>query len=211
MTLESQTAEFVERHSRAVTLTDGTTIEVRPIAPGDRSLLLEGLERLSQESRWFRFHRPVSRLTDRELRYLTEIDYLDHFAWVAVTADDPRTGIGVARYVRATGEPEVAEAAIVVADEWQGRGVGTILLELLALSASQHGIRVFRAFVAEANHRTRQMLARVGSPGSSVDGVSTYELEVPGVGSPIRDTPLYELLIGAASGDLELEPPPISI
>lgn len=211
MTLEAQTKEFVERHSRAVTLADGTTIQVRPIAPGDRSLLLEGLERLSQESRWFRFHRPVSRLTDQELRYLTEIDYFDHFAWVAVTTDDPITGIGVARYVRDAAAPEVAEAAIVVADEWQGRGVGTILLELLALSASRRDIRVFRAFVAEGNHRTMQLLAGVGSPHHSADGVRIYELEVPGGGSPIRDTPLYEVLVGAASGDLELEPPPSSI
>ena len=94
---------------------------IRPIRPDDKDLLRRGMERLSEESRFRRFMRPVSELTDEQLAYFTEIDYRDHFAWAAVRADRLDEGLGVARYVRLEGEPTVAEAAVTVADEYQAR------------------------------------------------------------------------------------------
>jgi GNAT superfamily N-acetyltransferase len=119
-------------HEQVVTLRDGTRALVRPIRPDDKQRLVDGLERLSPESRYRRFLRPVTSLSERELRYLTEIDYVNHFAWVAVAADvEDQPGLGVARYVRDPKDPEVAEAAVAVIDDYQGKGVGTVLLRML--------------------------------------------------------------------------------
>jgi GNAT superfamily N-acetyltransferase len=128
--------------SMAFELRDGTPVVVRPVFPEDRERLREGMHRLSAQSRYRRFAATVSDLTDEQLRYLTEIDHTNHMAWIALDPKVPgEPGLGVARYVRLAEEPEVAEAAVVVADDVQGLGLGTILLSLLAVSALTHGIR----------------------------------------------------------------------
>src|SRR6266550_461675 len=121
-------------------LRDGTLVVVRPIRSDDKPLLLDGFRRLSDESRLRRFMAPMRELSDEQLRYLTEIDYVDHFAWVALLADRPTFGIGVGRYIRLDAEPGVAEVAITVVDEYQGRGLGTLLLGILAGTARIAGI-----------------------------------------------------------------------
>jgi GNAT superfamily N-acetyltransferase len=113
-----------------VELRDASRIAVRPVEPADRGRLDRAFHRLSPESRYRRFFAPLTELSERDLSYLTEIDHHDHEALAAV---DPATDeiVGVARYVRGE-EPHLAEASIVVADDWQGRGVATALLERLA-------------------------------------------------------------------------------
>ncbi|HJP66436.1 MAG TPA: GNAT family N-acetyltransferase [Actinomycetota bacterium] len=144
-------------------LRDGTHVVIRPIRPDDKALLTDGFGRLSEESRYRRFLAPVSALTDAMLAYLTEIDYVDHFAWVAALADQPDTGVGVARYVRLKDEPTVAEAAITVVDQYQGRGLGSILLGLLGARATEVGITAFRAYVLEDNDPMRELLEGLGA------------------------------------------------
>src|SRR5205823_13782237 len=119
---------------------------------------VEGLSRLSEESRYRRFLAPVAALSDDQLRHLTEIDAWDHFAWVALLRDAPDRGIGVGRYVRLHDEPTVAEAALTVVDEYQGRGLGTLLLGLLAVAARAAGVERFRAYVLEGNEPVRDRL-----------------------------------------------------
>lgn len=199
---------FIEEHSRVVELNDGTEVFVRPIVPADRVLILEGFAHLSEESRWRRFLRPVSHLSDRELSYLTELDYVDHFAWGAQTTDDPPVGLGVGRYVRDREDPTIAEAAVVVVDDWQGRGIGTMLLELLALSAAQNGVKLFRAFVASSNKPAKDLLSGLGAEGRYADGMWVSEMSVPASASPLAGTPLHRALVAAATGDVEFEPPP---
>ena len=101
-------------NERVVTLRDGSHARVRPIQPDDKDALIAGLQKLSPESRYLRFLRPVTSLNERELKYLTEIDYTNHFAWVAADPDDDLNGYGVARYVRDPKDPEVAEAAVAI-------------------------------------------------------------------------------------------------
>src|SRR5216117_3966495 len=110
-------------------LPDGTELLVRQLRPSDKRLLAEGIERLSPESRYRRFFRPLDRLSERDLAYLTEIDHTDHEALAAI---DPRSGalVGVARYVRGA-DPHLAEVSVAVGDPWQRRGVATALLERL--------------------------------------------------------------------------------
>ena len=111
------------------TLRDGTEVDIRAIEPGDKALLAEAFSRLSPESRYRRFFRPLKELRDSDLRYLTEIDHADHEALVAIAADGSL--VGVARYVRSEEERELAEVAVTIVDDWHGRGVATELLRAL--------------------------------------------------------------------------------
>src|SRR5215218_4614883 len=124
------------------TLRDGSRIALRPIEPPDRELIAGGFEPVSPESRYRRFFGPKPVLSERDLDYLTRVDHHDHEALVASDAGTGR-GIGVARYVRVA--PEVAEPAVVVADDWQGRGVAGLLLDRLAERAREEGIQRFHA------------------------------------------------------------------
>jgi GNAT superfamily N-acetyltransferase len=159
-------------------LRDGTRVLVRPIEPDDRERLLEGFEHLSDESRYRRFLAPMPELSESTLRYLTEVDHRDHEALVALV-EATGQGIGVARYVRQPDRPEVAEAAVTVADEWQGRGAGTLLLELLAARAREEGIERFSALVLATNREMLELLETLG-PVRVVDReAGTVEVEAP--------------------------------
>ena len=169
---------FIRDRTGAVDLVDGTSITVRPIVGSDKDALQEGLQRLSPESRFLRFFSDVARLSDKDLRYLTEIDYRDHFAWVAFHEpehEEPE-GVGVGRYVRLAEEPEVAEAAIAVVDAWQRKGVGTVILSLLAQTAMEHGIVVFRIYVLDDNAELVNRMEREHITVRHTDGV--YEVDV---------------------------------
>ncbi len=141
----------------------------------------EGFEHLSGESRYTRFFRQLERLTEDQLRYLTEIDYRNHFAWVVVIleSDPPRErGVGVARWIRLKTEPEVAEVAVTVIDEFQRKGIGRTLLLLAARSAIERGVRTFRAWVLSQNTATLGMLREIGGRrGKWESGV--VEMNVP--------------------------------
>lgn len=161
--------------SRVVTdvieLSDGGRIEIRPIRPEDRGVLERGLERMGSESRYWRFFAPISRFSEGQLAYLTEVDHHDHEALVALECDTGE-GIGVARYVRV--DADVAEPAIVVIDDWQRRGVGRMLLDRLSDRAREEGVKVFLAPVLADNAVAIAALSRLGetsitSRGSEVE------------------------------------------
>jgi GNAT superfamily N-acetyltransferase len=160
------------------TLRDGTPVLIRPVRPDDKALLADGFARLSDESRVRRFLAPVAQLSDAMLAYLTEVDGVDHFAWVAVHGDHPDLGLGVARYVRLKDEPSVAEAAITVVDEYQGRGLGTVLLGLLAARARGNGITSFRAYVLKDNAPMLDLLEEVGASARH-DSPGVLAMDVP--------------------------------
>lgn len=156
-----------------VTLLDGTRVVMRPIEPVDKAAITEGFEHLSEESRYRRFMGGVKRLTQPILVALTEVDHEDHEAWVAYAPDDRGTpGVGVARYVRLRDEPHIAEPAVTVIDEYQGRGLGTMMMDVLARDAATHGISRFRAYVLVDNHPIIKILRRFGA---------TLSVEEPGV------------------------------
>ncbi len=149
----------VEAMLRKIELSDGATLDIRRIHASDREVLQRGLQRMGPESRYRRFFPPVSRLTEAQLDYLTEVDHHDHEALVAF-AHDTREGVGVARFVRV--ESHVAEPAVVVTDRWQRRGVGTALLNALAERAREEGIRSFLAPVLAENAAAIASLSRLG-------------------------------------------------
>jgi GNAT superfamily N-acetyltransferase len=129
-------------------LKNGTEITIRDIRADDKDLLAAGYARLSERSRLRRFLGPKPRLTASDLRYLTEVDGLNHYAIVAMRGRDI---VGVARWVRLVDDPEEAEAAIVVGDSLQGNGLGKILARRLADAARERGVRRMRASIMSDN------------------------------------------------------------
>lgn len=144
-----------------VRLRSGVEVLVRPIAPGDKGLLTAFHAGLSSESSYRRFLAPKPRLSDRELRDLTEVDFRDHVAFVAVQAQAPGALAGVARWVRSTSDPAAAEFAFVVTDDLQRQGLGTALVARLAESARELGIRRLTATALSQNLAARRLLAGV--------------------------------------------------
>jgi GNAT superfamily N-acetyltransferase len=187
-----------------VRLRDGTRALVRPIQPDDKARLQAGLQELSPRSRYFRFHSGVSRLSAAQLRYLTEIDYADHMAWVAINPDDPdHPGMGVGRYVRLREDPGIAEAAVTVLDRYQGLGLGTILLQFVSGSAIEHGIHTLRTYVLAENRPMLDILDEVG--GTRVDeggGVYRIDVPLPEAAADLSGHPSHRLLRAAARGVL---------
>jgi GNAT superfamily N-acetyltransferase len=171
----------------------------------DREAIRSAFEHLSPESRYARFLALAESLSDAQLRYFTEVDHHDHEALIAY---DPasRAGIAVARYVRSKADPGIAEAAVVVDDDWQGRGLGTALCRLLAERAREEGVERFDATLLAGNDRMLHLIDSLG-PARVVgrDGPTiTVEVDLPpeGIGEQ-----MHGVLRAAASGDAELAPP----
>jgi len=151
-----------DTYSEDVRLQDGTRIRLRPVRSTDKGRLAEGLVNLSAESQHGRFFSLKAHFSPAELRYLTELDGINHFAIGAVECLGRRkegAGVGIARFIRLTDEPEVAEAAVAVVDRLQNRGVGRLLLERLIAAALERGVRRFRSQVLAKNTRIRDMIA----------------------------------------------------
>ena len=154
--------DFSEEH----TLADGTAVTLRHIRASDADNLRDAFEQLSPESRYRRFFHSIGRLSDDMVRYLCDVDAKDHVAIVAgVISPDliHEHGLGVARFVRLRDEPTVAEMAVTVLDAYQGKGVGSILLNAIARAASERGIEHFRGEVLTENAPMRALLASIGA------------------------------------------------
>jgi RimJ/RimL family protein N-acetyltransferase len=155
---------------------DGRVVAVRPLEPGDRRLLAAAISRLSDHSRYLRFASVKPKMTERELDDLVDVD---HHAREALLAIDPHTGlgVGVVRYVEVPDEPGVVELAATVADDWQGIGLGSALLDRLIQRAREEGHSAFGASVLAVNGRSIAMLRRAGFRRSSGAGIlDEYEL-----------------------------------
>ena len=143
-------------------LPDGAPVLIRPIRADDKRMLTDGLRRLSDESVHRRFLTPKRSFSRAELRYLTEVDGRDHVALVAEHPSGPvRRLIAVARFVRLAEDPHAAEVAVTVADDWQGRGLGSMLSEQLASEARRLGIRRLTATMAADNVPAHRLMARL--------------------------------------------------
>jgi len=134
---------------------------IRPIRPGDAPLLAAAHASLSPETVRLRYLAPKPRLTAGELRYLTEVDGIDHVAFIALRAEDPSRVAAVARWVRSAQDPAAAEAAVVVADDLQSQGLGRRMGMVLADAARERGIRRFTATMLRENVAAHRLFAAI--------------------------------------------------
>lgn len=162
-------------------LRDGVVVELRPLGPDDKPLLQEGMARLSSDSRRLRFMAPVDRLSRAQLAYLTEIDHATHIAWGALIEERP---VAVGRIVRSAHDPALAELAITVVDDWQRRGLGNLLVRLMAELGRFLGIQVFTFEALPENEGIRGLLGSFGAQQELVDGVVSGTIDVGPIAPP---------------------------
>jgi len=211
---------FTNDYREEATLRDGSPVVFRLIRPDDKELILDGLARMSPESRFRRFFSHRDRLSPAELAYLTEVDHETHFALAAgrpvigVCGTEGELGLGVARFVvlpdHADRGRHAAEAAIAVVDDAQGLGLGRMLFERLVMAAAERGIAVFRFDVLAENDT---MLGLVSSifPGASShvdDGILTIDCPIPDFSVHVPgerpEGALYRMLKLAAAGAIRI-------
>ncbi|MEA2321372.1 MAG: hypothetical protein QOD81_1222 [Solirubrobacteraceae bacterium] len=146
-----------------VRLSSGTEVRIRPIGPDDKQLLADAVAAMSPDSTYRRFLGAKRELTPDDLRYLTEIDFRDHVAVVAVRLDAPGTLAGVGRWVRSARDPQAAEFAFVVADDLHRQGLGTALVTVLADEARDRGVRRLTATTLAHNVGAHRLLAGIAT------------------------------------------------
>ena len=147
-------------------LVDGTDIKIRPIRPEDASIEQSFVRELSSQSKYFRFMQGINELTQQMLVRFTQLDYNRELALIAVleSPSNGETELGVARYVM-NPDGESCEFALVVADKWQNKGIGSRLMSALIDAARQRGIRIMDGEILANNHN---MLALTGNLGFSI-------------------------------------------
>ena len=135
---------------------------IRPIRPDDKGMLSDGLRRLSPQSAQRRFLTPKRSFSRAELRYLTEVDGRNHVALVAEYPCYPsRRLIAVGRFVIDQADPAAAEIAVTVADDWQRRGLGSVLGKHLAHLARNRDVKRFTATMASENTPAHRLMAKL--------------------------------------------------
>lgn len=149
--------------ARSLALPAGATLRLRAIRPDDAPRLQAFHGRLSPQAICFRFFGVMPELNSAFAERLSHVDYEERMAIVVTpSADIGAPIIAVARYERTA--PEEAEFALVVEDDWQGRGIGPRLLWALAEYAHQHGITTFTAEVMYTNERMLALLRHARFP-----------------------------------------------
>jgi len=204
-------------YEEIVHLTDGQRVQLRLMRPSDKEMLREGFEHLSPDSRYARFMSPKSRLTETELEYLTNVDGVNHFAMGAIRRRFVSTdeGIGSARFVRLLDQPDTAEPAVTVLDEFHGKGLGSILLQRLIEAAWERDVRWFVTELLADNKASRGMMESLSPEVKfrhSGDGALVATLPVP---EPDRTptapgffdgTPIHKLLSYVARAKVTVRP-----
>ncbi len=158
-----------------IALRDGSTVHVRPIRPDDEPRLLDLLTSLSPDARALRFFSAGVDLASTA-HHDSNVDYVDTFALVATTGADPRI-VAHALYSREGNER--AEIAFTIGDEYQGRGLATLLLGQLAEMAAANGVRQFVAHVRAANYRMLNVFRDSGFPVITHTGPDEIRVEFP--------------------------------
>ena len=176
---------YAKSYRESIELTDGRRAHLRLVRPSDKQLLLDAFERLSHSSRYGRFMGAKAKLTEEELRYLTEMDGTNHFAIGAVRRSwwSRDEGMGIARFVRLADQYDIAEPAITVVDDYHGKGLGSMLLRRLTEAAWERDIRWFHVELLAENTASKRLFAAL-SPEA--------KFKHSGAGSMVATLPLPE-------------------
>jgi protein lysine acetyltransferase len=181
-----------------VQMRDDSWLYLRPVLPGDSERTSDGTIEYSSETLYRRFQTP--RTPSKSLMtYLFEVDYKDHFVWVMTEGADGPV-VADARFVRDETDPTLAEVAFIVGDDYQGRGVGSLLMAALAVAARGDGVRRFSARVLSDNLAMRKILDRFGAQWRREDlGVVTTVIDVPALRELTISRELYRQIHSMAS------------
>lgn len=143
-------------------LADGTDIMIRPIRPEDAEVVQEFVRNLSGESRYMRFMQALRELTPDMLVRLTQIDYDREMAFVVLARQDGKdVKVGVSRYA-INPDQNSCEFALVIADEWQNRGLGGLLMQVLIDVARDRGLTTIVGDVLANNTGMLKLMQRLG-------------------------------------------------
>lgn len=169
-----------DRPRLSIQLGDGAIVTLSPLLHEDKLFLEDGLEHLSFESRFTRFGQGVGHLTERELEYLSNVDQRTHVAWGASIDDD---SAAVGRYI-CLETPGVAEIAVTVLDEYQRRGVGTLLFQALSAVAKNDGVQAFRFEMVRGNRAMERMTRGMNPQYDEAEGLIVGHF-------PVSDVPVH--------------------
>jgi acetyltransferase len=159
---ENYPSEYIEE----VTLKDGSKVLLRPIRPDDAPRLQHGFQHLSAQSIYLRFLESAKELSDAQAQAFATVDYQNRMAFVGSIQEDGQEHLVVSARYAMVGpqEPGTVEAAIVVRDDYQGRGLGLITLNHLVRYATKHGVTTLLATVHTSNTRIMQFIKRSKLP-----------------------------------------------
>ena len=159
---------------------EGLTIFIRPLIKEDRKAFVKAFSKLSDKTKQLRFLTSTEALSEKEFDYLVNVDHENHVAFCAYySKNGEEIGIGVARYIRSIKKPNTAEIAITIIDEFQGMGIGKLLIQNIVAFAKQHGIEKFVANAYYLNNTILNIISKYPYEitGSS-DGVLTIEIDI---------------------------------
>jgi acetyltransferase len=147
---------------RHISLKDGSEITLRPIRPEDAEMEQTFVKSLSEDTRYFRFMDALRELPRSLLVRFTQLDYQREMAIIALTGSgDTEQQVAVARYTT-NPDGESCEFAVVIADAWQGKGLGTILMRYLMEIAGKRGLKIMEGEVLGANPNMLHLMASLG-------------------------------------------------
>jgi GNAT superfamily N-acetyltransferase len=152
---------------------DGRVIEIRALKPTDEADMVAAVERIGAQSLYRRFMGAKRGFSDKERAFFLNVDFVNHVALVAVVKEQDRASIiAGGRFI--VEKPGTAEVAFAVVDDYQGQGIGAILLRHLAILARQIGLKEFTAEVLPDNTPMLKVFERSGlkfTSRRSADGV----------------------------------------
>jgi len=174
--IESRPVGYPTTWEEDAVLKDGHTVRIRPIVASDSGALQAFIKNMSTEASYFRFFRVKRELTEQELVAFTDVDYESEMAFVAILNGNL---VGVGRYSQLDSTRDQAEVAFTVADDMQGKGIGTLLVFRIAAYARDREISEFKAFVLSDNHAMMRVFRNAGFKLSREIDEGVYTVTIP--------------------------------
>jgi GNAT superfamily N-acetyltransferase len=170
--------KYPSHYETEVLLKDGSRMRLRPIRRGDTDSWMAFVSRLSTRTKYLRFHSLPKLTMDDAVRFCT-VDYLNTFAFVAkVLADHREDIVAIGRYIRLPNK-DSAEVALAIEDAYQGKGIGTKLMEWLTNVARENGITAFEADVLAENREMMTVFRDYGFHITSELEEGVYHVRFP--------------------------------
>ena len=174
----SSGSSYPRRHEKNISTSDGLAVFLRPIRPDEGLLLERFFDTLSPETIFYRFLTHLKELPPEWVEHFTHIDYDRDVAMIAVEQSRAEERIlGVCRIVRSA-ESSRGEAAVVVADQWQGKGIGTCLLKESLRIAKELGTQTVWGLFDAENKKALALAGKFGFAPKTHPEFGTTELEI---------------------------------